>query len=117
MNRKGQSVLEYAIILSVVVAGVVAMNIYMKRASEGHLRGSADRIGEQYSADNTIYTRVTNQPQGTKTTESFGGDLGQGVSRYEITNPQKTTTSMDGTGASQSEQINKKLEDEDLFVR
>ena len=116
MNRKGQSVLEYAIILSVVVAGVVAMNIYMKRASEGKLWESADRIGEQYSADNTTYTRTTNQPGGTKTTESFGGAaLGQGVSRYEISNPQKTTTSMDGSGTSQPEQINKTLSDEKLF--
>jgi hypothetical protein len=115
MNRKGQSVLEYAIILSVVVAGVVAMNIYMKRASEGKLRESADRIGEQYSAGNTTYTRTTKQPGGTKTTESFGGVGKQGVSRYEITNPQKTTTSMDGSGTSQPEQINKKLSEERLF--
>lgn len=118
-RRKAQSILEYAVILSVVVAGIVAMNTYMKRAAEGKLRESADRIGSQYSAGNTTYKRVTSHPAGMKTQESFGlnesGTVDQGVSYYKVLGTAKTTTSMDSTNGSAPEVINKKVSDEDLF--
>lgn len=55
-KQKAQSTLEYALIVAVVVAGLIAMQIYMKRGVQGKLRSSADDIGAQFDAGNTNVT-------------------------------------------------------------
>ncbi len=49
MNKKGQSTLEYGILIAVVVGALIAMSVYMKRGVQGKLRSSTDDIGEQFS--------------------------------------------------------------------
>lgn len=71
-NYKGQSTLEYALIIAVVVAGLVAMQIYMKRGVQGKLRESADQIGEQFEANATTVDRTTNRYGTTVQTISEG---------------------------------------------
>jgi len=59
-RAKGQSTLEYVILIGFVVAALIAMGVYMKRGAEGRLHESADQIGEQYEAGRTTGTyRVT----------------------------------------------------------
>jgi len=53
VRQKGQSTLEYVILLGFVVAALIAMGVYMKRGTEGKLRESVDQIGDQYSAGET----------------------------------------------------------------
>jgi len=48
LNRKGQSTLEYAIVVAIIVAGLLAMQFYIKRGWEGRLRGASDSMGEQF---------------------------------------------------------------------
>ena len=48
LNRKGQSTLEYALIIAVVVAGLLLMQHYVKRGFAGRLRTASDDMGEQY---------------------------------------------------------------------
>lgn len=75
-NRKGQSTLEYVILIGFVVAALIAMGVYMKRGLQGRLRESTDQIGQQYSAGNTTgeytittgLTQVENMVAGGKTT-------------------------------------------------
>lgn len=64
-SSRGQSTLEYVILLGFVVAALIAMGVYMKRGFQGKLRESTDQIGEQYSAGNTTseYTTVTDMAQ------------------------------------------------------
>ncbi|MCK9431012.1 MAG: hypothetical protein M0R17_13635 [Candidatus Omnitrophica bacterium] len=64
-RAKGQSTLEYVILLGFVVAALIAMGVYMKRGAQGRLRESTDQIGEQYDARNTTseYTTVTHLKQ------------------------------------------------------
>lgn len=52
-NKRAQSTLEYAVIIAVVIAALLAIQIYMKRGVEGKLRESTDSIGEQFDANNT----------------------------------------------------------------
>jgi Flp pilus assembly pilin Flp len=79
--KKGQSTLEYAIIIAVVVAALLAMQIYVKRGVQGKLRSSTDEIGEQYSPGLTTgsYTTTT----GSTSTEIVtpGGATTTGITR------------------------------------
>jgi hypothetical protein len=47
-KRKGQSTLEYALIIAVVVAALLVVQIYMRRSVRGRLRSSSDQVGDQY---------------------------------------------------------------------
>lgn len=60
-SKRGQTTLEYAIVIAVVVSALIAMQIYIKRGIQGKLRSSTDQIGEQYSPGITTggYTTTT----------------------------------------------------------
>lgn len=47
--RHAQSTLEYALLISVVVGGLLTMQNYLKRSVQGKLQASGDEIGAQYS--------------------------------------------------------------------
>lgn len=115
-RQKGQSTLEYALIIAVVVAGLLAMQIYMKRGVQGKLRESIDEIGEQYSAGDVTAKYTTEQLTDMNTTEEFGttaaGGVGRGVSKYEVTTPAEIKRTATGDDA---EKITTTLEGEDLF--
>lgn len=53
-KRKGQSTLEYALIIAVVVAGLLLMQHYVRRGFAGRLKQASDDMGEQY--DPTAYS-------------------------------------------------------------
>ncbi len=50
-KRKGQSTLEYALIIAVVVAGLLLMQHYVKRGFSGRLKKASDDIGGQYDPE------------------------------------------------------------------
>ena len=54
--RKAQSTLEYALIISVVVGALLAMQVYVKRGVQGRLKSATDDIGDQYSPGYTEST-------------------------------------------------------------
>lgn len=86
---KGQSTMEYAVLVTVVVAALLAMQAYMKRGVQGKLRSAADDVGGQFSP--TAYHgkfKVT-QHSATQETLHVGGQ-GKGESLSQ-------TTSIDGT--------------------
>ena len=73
-SSRGQSTLEYVILLGFVIAALIAMGIYMKRGFEGKLRSSTDDIGEQYSAGYTTgsFSTTVAQSQNESTSPSGG---------------------------------------------
>jgi hypothetical protein len=48
VNRKGQSTLEYALIIAAVVAGLFVMQHYVKRGYQGKLKSASDDMGQQF---------------------------------------------------------------------
>ena len=64
-NRKGQSTLEYALIIAVVVAGLLLMQHYIRRGFAGRLKQASDDMGEQY--DPTAYSGSFNISQTSRT--------------------------------------------------
>ena len=47
-QQRGQSTVEYAVVVAVIIAALLAMQIYMKRGTMGKLREATDQIGEQF---------------------------------------------------------------------
>ncbi len=64
-----QSILEYAVMVAIAIAALVAMQIYVKRGIEGGLKESADSLGEQYQPG-FMDTRMTTQVTSTQTVDS-----------------------------------------------
>ena len=59
LGKRGQSTLEYAVLIVVIIAALVAMQVYLKRGIQGRMRESSDQIGEQFSPGYTTSNRVT----------------------------------------------------------
>jgi uncharacterized protein (UPF0333 family) len=59
LGQRGQSTLEYAVLIVVIIAALIAMQVYLKRGIQGRVRESSDQIGEQFSPGYTTSNRVT----------------------------------------------------------
>ena len=57
-NRKGQSVVEYAVMIAVVIAALLVMQIYMKHGIAGKIRESTDQVGEQFTPHLATYDLI-----------------------------------------------------------
>jgi hypothetical protein len=51
--KKGQSTLEYAILIIIIIGALLSIQVYIKRGVQGRLKGAADDIGDQFSVGNT----------------------------------------------------------------
>ncbi len=58
-SKRGQSTLEYAVLIVVIIAALIAMQVYLKRGIQGRMRESSDQIGDQFSPGYTVSNRVT----------------------------------------------------------
>lgn len=67
--KRGAFSLEYAVLIVCLVAGLIAMRIYITRSIQGRLRQTSDSIGEQYAPGNTTsdITQAFNQSSNTVT--------------------------------------------------
>lgn len=48
LKRNGQTVIEYALIVTIVAAALLSTQIYIKRAIQGRWKTSVDDLGDQY---------------------------------------------------------------------
>lgn len=100
-NRRGQSILEYTVILIVILGVLVAMKDYMKRGIQGRWKSATDDFGEQYdptaiNSDITYATLVNSQSavtvvNGTSVVSSVTTP-GQWTTRADYANSVETTT-------------------------
>lgn len=58
-RSNAQSAIEYAVVVACVVAALLAMQLYLKRGTQGRLRQASDEIGGQYSSTSTSSTIKT----------------------------------------------------------
>ena len=82
-KKKGQSILEYAILVGVIIAVIIAIQLYIKRAVQGNLKARSDAIGDQFT---TAANYATENIQQTARREAYQTDavVGTEVSRSEI---------------------------------
>ena len=70
---RGQATVEYAVIIAVIIAALLAMQVYMKRGVQGKLRDATDQVGEQFNPLNTSGTwTYHSQANRTETQETSG---------------------------------------------
>ncbi len=108
-RSKGQSTLEYALIIAVVVGALLAMQSYMKRGVQGKLREATDDVGSQYSAGNVTAKYITQQSTDKQTVETVGVGTTAGARTTSVQSPATVTTTAEGDNA---EKITKTLNDE-----
>lgn len=71
-SRRGQSTLEYAILIVIVIGALVAIQFYIKRGIQGRFKSATDDIGDQFSPGNTDYNRVVTTSSSTRDTFEAG---------------------------------------------
>ncbi len=85
-KKKGQSTLEYSVLVIIIIGALLSIQVYIKRGVTGRLKASADDIGDQFSVGNTNVVRLV-------TTNSYTSDTFKtGVSRSELLRDEVTTT-------------------------
>ncbi len=84
-KMKGQSTLEYAVLVIIVIGALLSIQIYIKRGIQGRMRSAADDIGDQYSAGNTNVTKTVTVHSRTNEVMA-GGDQSSSFLDPETTN-------------------------------
>jgi uncharacterized protein (UPF0333 family) len=89
-SKSGQSTLEYAILILIVIVALLAMQTYLKRGVQGRMRESSDNIGEAYSPGYTTssFTLTTTA----ETNEVFVGAVGGGEQTTTLVNRDDSRT-------------------------
>ncbi len=84
-QKRGQSTLEYAVLIVVIIGALLTIQVYIKRGVQGRLRSAADDIGDQYSDGNTnVIKKVT---RFSNTQETFNaGSSSSVILGNELTN-------------------------------
>jgi uncharacterized protein (UPF0333 family) len=72
IKRRGQSILEYVVLLAVILSALLLMHIYVKRSYQGRLKEEASQLGQQYSPGHT--TSTTYSGISSKSTTCTGGN-------------------------------------------
>jgi uncharacterized protein (UPF0333 family) len=87
-RKKGQSTLEYAILVIIIIGALLSIQVYIKRGVQGRLKSAADDIGDQFSNGNTnIISKTTTRGQ---TLDSFEA----GVTRSQLLKNESTVDTM-----------------------
>jgi len=92
-KKKGQSTLEYAVLIVIIIAALLAMNQYIKRGLQGRLKSATDDIGDQFSPGNTNYSKTTTT--GASEAQQFGIN-GIGVQSTVLLNAEVTNVNEQG---------------------
>jgi hypothetical protein len=71
-KSKGQSTLEYAVLIIIVIGALLSIQVYIKRGVQGRLKSATDDIGDQYSPGNTNVRMKTHVLSNTRDTFKKG---------------------------------------------
>lgn len=86
---KGQSTLEYAVLIIIIIGALLTIQAYVKRGIQGRLRSASDDIGDQFDPGNT------NLVSRTITTSTTNETFQAGVTSSTITGADSTNVVMD----------------------
>lgn len=91
-KRRGQTTLEYAILIVIVIAALFTIQVYIKRGIQGRMKSATDDIGDQFSPGITTQTIKTSSESDSD--DVFGTtEVGKGVSKSQLkTGTDKSST-------------------------
>lgn len=101
-KQKGQSVLEYCVLIIIVIGVFIAMQVYIKRGFQGRWKDTVDDFGDQYDPrlvnSHIVHTRVANaDSQLIAQTDSGTGK--SWTQRIDTTNVEETRNGFINVGA------------------
>ena len=98
-QKRGQSTLEYAVLVVIIIGALLTIQVYIKRGVQGRLKSAADDIGDQYSDGNvnSIKTVIRNSTTG----ETFNA----GVSATNIIGQELTNTTQNSVLLNTSQEF------------
>jgi Flp pilus assembly pilin Flp len=70
--KKGQSLIEYSLILGAIIVGILFMQLYVRRAIQGRLRDASDQIGDQFSPSAKYNLNITRDSKTIESTDATG---------------------------------------------
>ena len=85
---KGQSTLEYAILIIIIIGALLSIQVYIKRGLQGRLRSASDDIGDQFSPGNMNVIKTVDTTS--NTTDTFN----TGVTNSSLRAAETTDTTM-----------------------
>lgn len=85
-RQKGQSTLEYAVLIIIIIGALLSIQVYIKRGLQGRFKSAADDIGDQFSTGNTNLRLVTT------TTSATLDSFVSGVTTSTLTAQETTNT-------------------------
>jgi Flp pilus assembly pilin Flp len=75
LNKRGQAIIEYAVLLAVIVAAVLIMQMFVKRGFQGNLMDASQKMGDSFSAGETSIQKISKLDEtGQSITEETGTD-------------------------------------------
>ena len=95
-RQKGQSTLEYAILIIIIIGALLSIQIYIRRGIQGRLKSATDDIGTQFSPGNTNIVRTMHTSSNTEET-FISGESNSKLVADEITTSAMNSEIMDMT--------------------
>src|ERR1039457_6290226 len=91
-QKRGQSTLEYAVLIVVIIGALLTIQVYIKRGVQGRLKQASDDIGDQYSQGNeneikttTSYSNTEDSfASGTSTSNTFAESSNTSGNKYIV---------------------------------
>ena len=71
-KTKGQSTLEYIMVILIIIGALLASSGYLKSAFSGRMKSSADEMGEQFNPGQTNATITTKSHSKTRDSYTAG---------------------------------------------
>ena len=91
-KKTAQSTLEYAVLVVIVIAALLAMQSYIKRGISGKFKDSTQQISEeQFDIHNTVYNKVTTTCSQMIDAQNSAGSFGETVYSNTIINMTSST--------------------------
>jgi hypothetical protein len=93
LNKMAQSTAEFAIVISIVIGAIVAMQIYVKRALQARVRDASDGLGSGQYEPYYLQQNTNQNSTGNETdTLQTGGSVARGSTDQSQSNRQTTYT-------------------------
>ncbi len=93
--HKGQTILEYTLIVVIILGVIIAMQVYVKRGIQGRWKSAADDFGGQYDPRNVnALIKYSTQSNSQSMVHAVNGTLGTGVAG-QWTNRMDTSNSIE----------------------